>query len=135
MLEEALTGGDADKVGALLDNDFIFQADSLDVASLNATLRYWERSREILFLKNLLSIPASVPTGIQSEPATLFSGSDTVFAYWNYKINFISDTLIGRAEMEMRGIGGRWYIVKWTDRNITSGIKTYGYWHLQSLFR
>ncbi|MBL8025551.1 MAG: hypothetical protein JNL74_04025, partial [Fibrobacteres bacterium] len=73
LFESALTSSDPDMAAGLLDNDFSFAADSLDSASLNASFRTWDRSREVLFLRTLLSGTKPLPTNISSTTSIVTS--------------------------------------------------------------
>ncbi|MBL8029185.1 MAG: hypothetical protein JNL74_22380 [Fibrobacteres bacterium] len=55
-------------------------------------------------------------------------------AFWDYTIVLTNDSICGRAELEMRGSGGNWYLVKWNDKRTDAGKRSAGYWHLQTLF-
>jgi hypothetical protein len=132
--EVALKDSDADGVSSLLDDDFTFYADSLDSAALAANLRIWDRTYETLLLRNSFSSGFQFQS-ISSTKTPLISTVDTAAVIWNYAIRTsLSDTLKGRAEIEMRGIGGRWYMVKLRDRRESAGYKTLGYWHLETIF-
>lgn len=132
------SGGGSGNFSGLLDENFRFEADSLDSIAINAPFRAWDKIKETQLTGSLLADSTMRFNGTLSDvtASIFYSSADSVVVEWKYRLTRKDGAIIqGFSDFTLTRALSRFYLLRWLDRSdpLATGAISWGRWKMEHL--